>query len=417
MLLLLICIGFFISGSVSTALSGLQKIVINPGRLLNDFTAIEQGAALINASLVAAIGLMCVYFTHIQLSGPTFAAIFTMFGFGLFGKTPFNIIPILLGVFITAKFMHKAFREYVLIGLFGTALGPVVSFIIFEIGIHGTSAYLFGIAAGITAGLFLPPIAMAMLHLHQGYNLYNMGLTSGFIGLFAAALLSAAGFSLDIKVLWNTVPDQFYVWFIPALSGLLLLSGLIGGKLKTPNPKRPKPWFSQLIYEYKRILRSPGRLPSDFFDIGSVNATFVHMGLLGLISWLYVVLTGGVCNGPIVGGMLTVMGFGAFGKHIKNIPPVMLGVFIACLVFGKNPAAPGPLLAALFVTTLAPISGQFGPHVGCIAGFLHLVLVERTAAWHGGLDLYNNGFAGGLTAAFIVAIIEWYRTNAPEKKS
>jgi hypothetical protein len=38
-------------------------------------------------------------------------------------------------------------------------------------------------------------------------------------------------------------------------------------------------------------------------------------------------------------------------------------------------------------------------------------MVERTAAWHGGMDLYNNGFAGGLTAAFFVAVIEWRRSN------
>jgi hypothetical protein len=32
----------------------------------------------------------------------------------------------------------------------------------------------------------------------------------------------------------------------------------------------------------------------------------------------------------------------------------------------------------------------------------------------GGMNLYNNGFAGGLTAAFIVAVIQWYRSNKEE---
>jgi len=39
--------------------------------------------------------------------------------------------------------------------------------------------------------------------------------------------------------------------------------------------------------------------------------------------------------------------------------------------------------------------------------------VERTGAWHLGVNLYNNGFAGGLTATFFVAVIEWYRSNRP----
>jgi len=41
--------------------------------------------------------------------------------------------------------------------------------------------------------------------------------------------------------------------------------------------------------------------------------------------------------------------------------------------------------------------------------------VETTAAWHGGLDLYNNGFAGGLTATLIIAVLQWYSTNRPKE--
>jgi hypothetical protein len=36
-------------------------------------------------------------------------------------------------------------------------------------------------------------------------------------------------------------------------------------------------------------------------------------------------------------------------------------------------------------------------------------MVERTGAWHLGLNLYNNGFAGGITATLLLAVIEWYR--------
>ena len=51
-----------------------------------------------------------------------------------------------------------------------------------------------------------------------------------------------------------------------------------------------------------------------------------------------------------------------------------------------------------------------------LAGFVHLTMVERTGAWHNGMNLYNNGFAGGLTAALFVAVIEWYRANRPKAK-
>jgi hypothetical protein len=73
-----------------------------------------------------------------------------------------------------------------------------------------------------------------------------------------------------------------------------------------------------------------------------------------------------------------------------------------------EPNQAGPLLAALFATTLAPLSGQFGPLVGLLAGMVHLALVMRTGAWFVGLNLYNNGFAGGLTATLLIATISWW---------
>ena len=135
------------------------------------------------------------------------------------------------------------------------------------------------------------------------------------------------------------------------------------------------------------------------------------MGVMGLVTWGYVLAVGGDLNGPVLGGILTAMGFATFGKHPRNGWPIVAGVVAACLLFGKDLAAPGPLLAALFSLTLAPLAGEFGVFVGFIAGFLHLVMVERTGAWHLGTNLYNNGFSGGLTATLLVAVIEWYRSN------
>ena len=109
------------------------------------------------------------------------------------------------------------------------------------------------------------------------------------------------------------------------------------------------------------------------------------------------------------------MGFGSFGKSMKNSYPLVVGVIIATLLFGKSLNAPGPMLAALFSTTLAPIAGQFGPIIGIIAGIIHLTVVESSAVWHGGFDLYNNGFAGGLSATLVISIIHWYQSNKKDE--
>ncbi len=102
------------------------------------------------------------------------------------------------------------------------------------------------------------------------------------------------------------------------------------------------------------------------------------------------------------------VGFAAFGKHVLNVPPVMLGVYLGSRLLIWEPAQVGPLLAALFATTLAPLSGKFGPLMGLLAGAMHLMLVMRTAPWHAGLNLYNNGFAGGLTATLLISIVGWW---------
>lgn len=47
---------------------------------------------------------------------------------------------------------------------------------------------------------------------------------------------------------------------------------------------------------------------------------------------------------------------------------------------------------------------------GFVSGMLHLVLVQVVGSLHGGLNLYNNGFAGGLAAGLVLPVLEWTRT-------
>ena len=388
-----------IADGAGAAAQGFLKLQIQPGRLINDFVEVAGvGGTLINAALAGAVGLIFILLLKVQLSGPTFAAIFTIIGFGFFGKTPLNIIPILIGVSLAAKFAGKTFREYIIIALFGTALGPLVSMIVFEFGFTGILGILAGIAGGILTGFLLPAIVVSMLHLHQGYNLYNMGLSCGFFALFVASLVRAAGHQFENIMVWHTGQSMILMWLVPVLSVSLIITGLISGGKKS-------------LKEVLEIQKLPGRLPSDFMDLVSLEGSLINSGLIGLAGFLYVYCVGGDFNGPILGGFLTIMGFGAFGTHLKNSWPIVLGVVLSTLVFGKGLSSPGPLLAALFGTTLAPLAGQFGILTGIVAGFIHLFMVLQTGVWQGGMNLYNNGFAGGLTAALIVAVLQWRNTN------
>lgn len=395
--------GLIVDGPLQ-ALKGFLRLQISPTRLLSDFVAMEGvGATLVNSALVGLFSLLLILKNKVKLSGPTYAAVFTIMGFGMFGKTVLNITPILLGVYLAAKFVNKEYKEYIIIALFGTALGPVVSLIAFEFGLSLPLAILLSTGMGLITGFLLPAAAVSMLHLHQGYNLYNMGLTCGFLGLFISSYLKIAGKTLGSFGEWDTTSPLVMKLLVPVLSVILLVTALFGSREK-------------IMKNLKKVQKAPGRLPSDFMDIGSPEAALINSAIIGLLYTVYLLIIGGDFNGPVIGGVLTIMGFGAFGTNLRNSWPVALGVILATLIFGHGLSDPGPILAVIFVTTLGPLAGEFGWFIGLLAGFTHLVMVMQTGSWHGFMNLYNNGFAGGLTASIFVALIQWYKTNKTEFK-
>lgn len=108
-----------------------------------------------------------------------------------------------------------------------------------------------------------------------------------------------------------------------------------------------------------------------------------------------------------MGAVLTATGFAAYGNHLGNSLPILIGVVLASLLAPIHmPDQTVVLMAAIFGTTLAPISGKFGFVPGILAGFIHLSLVTNVTYLHAGLNLYNNGFAGGFVAAFLVPLLQ-----------
>lgn len=370
-----------------TIIQGLMAINTHPSQLISDYVVIGgPGAALVNGALVGLTGLLLLTLLKVDITGPSTAAIFTMTGFGLFGKNPLNILPVFIGVWLYSRYEGVSMRKYILPALFGTALGPVVSQVAFGAGL-GLAG---GLIAGAAAGFVLPPLAAHLLRNHQGFNLYNLGFTAGIIGVFFASLLRGFENQVPAVMIWDQEHTGLFGAILLFLCLALIFTGLILNKGR--------------LSGYKELLEHPGTLVTDFMTLAGFGPTLINMGAVGLIGVLYLILVGGDINGPTGGGVLTIIGFGAFGKHPRNIWPLILGVWLGTFVFHWPVTSAGALLAALFATTMGPISMQFGWPVGVLAGFLHLVVVHNVGVIHGGLNLYNNGFSGGLIATVIVAV-------------
>ena len=55
------------------------------------------------------------------------------------------------------------------------------------------------------------------------------------------------------------------------------------------------------------------------------------------------------------------------------------------------------------------MAGKFGWIAGIITGSLHLSMVMNIGVIHGGINLYNNGFAGGIVAGIVVPVIKVFK--------
>ena len=153
---------------------------------------------------------------------------------------------------------------------------------------------------------------------------------------------------------------------------------------------------------FDRILSKSGRAISDFTRKHSEGITLFNTGLTGLIVTLIVFFLGIDFSGPVVGALFTVIGFSAFGKHIRNILPSLFGVYLASLLINVDISVVNIALAFIFASTLAPLTGEYGIIVGIVAGMLHLPLSLNMNELLGGLLLYSNGFS----AAFIAVVMQ-----------
>ncbi len=391
----LVLFGFLID-TPKEIFQGLYNILTEPDTLITDYIGVGgMGAAFVNSGILTLVFIYMLYKLKINFNGVTIASLFLIAGFAFFGKNIFNVWFIVIGVYLYSKTQKEKFAKYIYIALFGTAISPIVTEIMFTTSSPFFVRIVLGALIGIGIGFILPPLSSYLLRVHQGFNLYNIGFTAGMIGTIVVSILKSYGFLANPKMIWTTGNNYTLSIY---LYGMFLSMIAIGFYLNNKS-------FKNL----RSIMKYSGRLVADFVILEGFAPTLINMGINGIIATSYILLVNGDLNGPTIAGIFAVAGFGGFGKHTRNILPIFLGVFLGSLTKIWNINDPSILLAALFGTALAPIAGEFGWQYGVIAAFIHSSVVLNVGVLHGGLNLYNNGFAAGIVAAILVPIIEAFR--------
>lgn len=374
-------------------LRGLYTIISSESSLVTDFFALAgPGAALVNAGLVTFISVIFLYFSDEPFNGTTLLVVGLMSGFSLFGKNIANIWPILLGALIYTKTRGESFRKYTEVALMSTALSPIVSYCALD---NGWGNPLLAILVGIIIGFIVPPLSVYTYRIQNGMNLYNVGFACGLVAMIIVPVMFSFEASPETHQLWATDFTQLFARGLAAACIFMVVFGLFFAKCPT--------WAAWA--GYRRLLRTSGRAPSDFLRMFGPAPVLINMGINGLIALGFILAVDGDINGPTLGGILTIIGFSAFGKHACNILPLMCGVVLGSSFMHWSFSDASAQLALLFVTTMAPISGYFGWPYGVLAGFLHSAVVRSTSSPVAGMNLYNNGFSGGLISIFLYALI------------
>jgi hypothetical protein len=380
---------------------GFVNILLSKSILVSDYLLIGGLAAtLLNVSLTVMFNLLIVKWLKLKMTGPIFACILTIAGFAFFGKNLFNAIPMYIGIMLYAKISKTPLKNYILVLLLSSGISPIVSYLMFGIGLNLFISIPLAIAVGMIVGFILPVFNSHAIKFHQGYNLYNTGFSMGVLSMVLTAILSAFVVierSAQVENGYHEV--LLYATLIVSLL-MIVFSFILDPKV---------------YLKYALILKKSGRLITDFVDVAGKPATLLNIGLMGLFSVALVLGLGIKINGPVMGAILTILGFAAFGKHPLNSLPVVLGAILAVWLTPLELTL-GPILAIFFVTGLAPLAGRFGFIAGVLAGFVHLLITPLALAFQGGFDLYNNGFAAGFVGAIFASLFVIIKPIKDEKQ-
>ena len=172
----------------------------------------------------------------------------------------------------------------------------------------------------------------------------------------------------------------------------------------------------------KNILLGTCKISTNYFALGGYAATFLNMGLVGLVCTALCFLPGANPNNVTTLGVLLTVGFGSWGINPLNMIPTILGVALFCLVKKEKLGAMSN--AMMYSTGIAPLISELlfrypgmdyigfnwlglvlALLVGCVIGFFLPAGLGHAPNIHKGFNHYSAAVPIGFTAFFLRVVL------------
>ena len=405
--------------------TGLWNILSQPSKISANYFAMGGYAAtFFNMGLVCLISLLLFFVFRGTPNNVSTLAVQLTTGFGSWGINVLNIWPTILGVVIYGLVKKEKMGGLVNAMLFSTGIAPLITELLLRYPhaeVIGFNWPGLGVAmlVGLIIGFFLPAGLAHSPKVHKGFDLYSAALPIGMTAFFLnATLYKTMGVTLP-KALSDLAPETMKVAsqmtaniFCGSVFGLCIVFAFILGC-------KPK--------DYWRLLTDPATVNNFSSTYG--NATFLmNVGVFGLFILGYYNLIGATFNGITFGLIFCMVATCNSGSHPGNVWPIMLGYFVASVVFGwLSKLVGGNFTLAInaqaicvglcYANGLSPIADKYGWHYGFIAAIMHYLLVTSVPTLHGGYCLYNGGFTAALICLILVPELEKFFRTKDERKA
>lgn len=172
---------------------------------------------------------------------------------------------------------------------------------------------------------------------------------------------------------------------------------------------------AQMLSGLMRIVSQPSKGSTNCFSIGGYAATFLNMGLIGLICTVLYCIPGQKSDSAATLVTILTTGFGAWGINVVNMWPTILGVVLHAVLRREKigdhtnqmlfSTGLAPFISELLVrypnaevTGFSPMGVALALAVGLVTGFFLPAGLSNSPIVHKGFDLYSAALPVGMTA-------------------